>query len=331
MFFKKKLSTGALIDEPDIRDYKYEEIASAPIVTWEEKNTFRSFPIFNQDGSSSCVAQAVSKVLGIENFIEENKFVSLSARDIYSRRPNFSSEGMYFRDAMEIGSKYGATIEQLMPSQELDEISMNLSNDRTFTTEYTAKIFKGGKYVSINRDIDSIASIIERGKGVLLGFQWDYNEWDKEFPSIISTSKKQYCHGIAAVDKGLINGKKHIVIDDSWGYNKGKNGQRFLSEDWFNDRCIAAWYFEDLVNSESVSEIDKYIFNNDLSYGMKNDEVVILQKILQQLGFFPAGQECTGFFGGITRQAVKDFQIKYNIEPTEGYFGIKTRSVLNSL
>jgi hypothetical protein len=332
MLFKKRFGSGALNDVPDIRDFKYEEIASAPNVQWVEKSTFRSFPIFDQAQSSSCVAQAVSKVLGIENYLEEGKFVSLSARDIYTRRSNFAQEGMYFRDAMEIGNKYGATIEQLMPSQKLDEVFMNLSNDRTFTSEYTAKIFKGGSYISVPADIDSVASVISMGKGILLGFRWDYNEWDKEYPIISDNSKQSYGHAVVGVDYALINGKKYIIIDDSWGYNRGRNGQRFVSEDWFTKRCVAAWYFENLVNSESVSgEIENYIFNNDLSYGMKNDEVMLLQKKLQRLGFFPTGQECTGYFGGITRQAVKEFQIKYGIEPTEGYFGIKTRSVLNGL
>ena len=97
MFLKKKFGTGALKDKPDMRDYDLREIASAPIVSWTEKTDFKSFPIFNQSQSSSCVAQATAKLLGIENYLEEGKFVSLSARDIYSRRINYPLEGMYFR------------------------------------------------------------------------------------------------------------------------------------------------------------------------------------------------------------------------------------------
>lgn len=336
MFFKKKFGTGALKDKPDMRDYDLREIASAPIVSWTEKTDFRSFPIFNQDGSSSCVAQATAKILGIENYLEEGKFVSLSARDIYTRRSNFGLEGMYFRDAMEIGNKYGAAIEQLMPSQQLDEVYMNLSNDRTFTTEYTAKIFKGGSFVSIPRDIESIASILSKGKGVLLGFSFDMNEWNREYPELATVSSMTYSHGVAAIDFGLIKGKKYIVIEDSWGETVGKKGQRFLSEEWISSRCNASWYFEDLANKEAVEIIEKYQFLNDLELGMKNEEVKKLQEILQQMGFFPAGQECTGFYYGITRQAVLDFQLKYGIvqskeESGAGRFGPKTREKLNSL
>lgn len=331
MFFKKKFGTGALIDAKDERDFLYKEIATAPVVNWQEKTTFKTFPIFNQDGSSSCVAQAVAKVLGIENAKEENKFVSLSARDIYTRRTN-PTEGMFYHEAMKIANEFGATIEQLMPSQNLPETELNKSTDRTFTSEYIGKIFKGGSYIFVEPNIDAIASIIERGKGIVLGFRWDYDEWDKEFPSVNPNSKQTYGHGVAGVDYGLIKGKKYIVIDDSWGTNRGKNGQRFISEEFITNRNSSAWYFEDLSNKEAVDmPIDKYIFNNDLSVGMQNEEVMKLQSVLQKLGFFPANQNTTGYFGGITKQAVKDFQIKYGITPTEGYFGEKTRAVLNNL
>jgi len=336
MLFKKKFGTGALRDKIDERDYDLREIASAPVVSWVEKTEFRDFPIFNQDGSFSCVANAVAKLLGIENHLEEGKFISLSARDIYSRRTNFPQEGMYFRDAMEIGNKYGATIEQLMPSQDLDEVNMNLSNDRTYTSEYTAKIFKGGSFISIPRDIESIASVIQKGKAVLLGFIFDMNEWDKEFPTQATISTLAYSHGVAGVDYGLIKGKKYIVIDDSWGYNRGKNGQRFISEEFIQMRCTTAWYFENLVNKEAVDGPDNYKFLNDLELGMKNEEVKILQVLLQQMGFFPIGQECTGYYGGITMAAVIAFQLKYGIikskdEAGAGRFGPKTREQMNKL
>lgn len=43
------------------------------------------------------------------------------------------------------------------------------------------------------------------------------------------------------------------------------------------------------------------------------------------------GQSPTGNYGGITRQAVKRFQIMNNIEPALGYFGPKTRKKLNKI
>lgn len=69
---------------------------------------------------------------------------------------------------------------------------------------------------------------------------------------------------------------------------------------------------------------------------MSNVDVLKLQQKLKELGFFPANQDCTGYYGGITAKAVIDFQLKYGIiaskdEEGAGRFGPKTRQVLNSL
>ena len=105
------------VDEQKEKDYQHCEIASGEKkvkVRWVEKEPakFRKFPIRNQDGSSSCVAQSTAKVLGINNFLEEKEFVELSAKDIYMRRRN-DGGGMWGTDAMDkqaqsiIGEKAG--------------------------------------------------------------------------------------------------------------------------------------------------------------------------------------------------------------------------------
>ena len=84
--------TGLIEDQRPVkeqeRDYHAEEMMTAVPVDWVEKDPsqWRKFPIFDQDGSGSCVGQTVAKLLGIENFVEEGKFVRFSARDIYSKR-----------------------------------------------------------------------------------------------------------------------------------------------------------------------------------------------------------------------------------------------------
>ena len=70
-----EFKNGANIDlrkyEEKIKDYKFEEIvASVNPVKWEKRET-RSFPIFNQNGSGSCVAQTQAKEMGIIRFLED--------------------------------------------------------------------------------------------------------------------------------------------------------------------------------------------------------------------------------------------------------------------
>lgn len=60
-------------------DFKSEGlIPSAIPVEWKEKESFKSYLIKNQDGSSSCVAQATSKLLGIHEVVEGREYKNLS-------------------------------------------------------------------------------------------------------------------------------------------------------------------------------------------------------------------------------------------------------------
>ncbi|MHB1316367.1 MAG: peptidoglycan-binding protein [Minisyncoccota bacterium] len=88
-----------------------------------------------------------------------------------------------------------------------------------------------------------------------------------------------------------------------------------------------------LINQTSVSKLPTTV-----SIGMKNDDVVRLQNILKQLGFFSKDVPSTGYFGPLTRQAVQSFQKEYGIvssgtENTTGYgmSGKKTWTKLLSL
>jgi len=318
---------GAIKDEVDKRDYNIEEVGMFSPVEWVKKETVRSFEQKDQAQSSSCVANATAKILAIENYLEEGRYFPLSARDIYSRRTN-NSLGMNFREAMSIGKEYGITLESLMPSNGLSEALMNKVEDRTVFTEKTGEILKGGDFVSIPFNIDAIASVINQGKGVLLGFLFDYSEWDLVVPKISKDSVKSCHHGVAGIDYCLKDGKKAIVIDESWGFKHIT--QRYLTEEWFsNNRITAAWYFEDLSNIATPKIVlDNYQFNNNLYYGMRSDEVSELQKVLMSLGLLNI-REATGYFGSMTVNAVKEYQTINNITPVSGFFGPLTRACMN--
>ena len=322
---------GALTDLPDERDYQSREIGCYAPVEWIEKKTFRSFPNKDQDGSYSCVAQAVSKILGIENYLEEGRYFNLSARDIYVRRSNAPAGGMFFREAMKIGKESGATLEALIPSDGKSEVEMNKIDDKTPYTEVVGRLGRGGEFVAITdrTDIDAIASIIASGKAVLLGFRFDYDEWDLLVPVMKAGSQLSCGHGVAGVDFTLHNGIKAIVIDESWGYKNIK--QRIIIEDWFTSgRCVSAWYYENLPNNKALSEdeIPKYQFNTDLSFGMTGDDVKKLQEILIAMGLLNI-KEPTGYFGSLTKSAVIEYQKSKGISPTSGVVGPLTRVELN--
>lgn len=73
-----------------------------------------------------------------------------------------------------------------------------------------------------------------------------------------------------------------------------------------------------------------YTFTQPLYIGIKGEEVKMLQKELQGLGYFSSSVSITGYFGPITKAAVVLFQSANEIE-TIGIVGPKTRAALNTL
>ena len=109
---EEQFLSGAIIDirpeEEKEKDYHFGEIvAAANPVNWVEKpqSAWRKFPIFNQDGSGSCVAQTLAKLLGILYWLKNQLYVHFSATHIYQRRSNKPYGGMAGVDAFNIARK----------------------------------------------------------------------------------------------------------------------------------------------------------------------------------------------------------------------------------
>lgn len=326
---------NGIVDDP-IRDEKekvtafiHEELFSAPPAPkWEERKP-KQFPIFNQDGSSACVAFAVAKILGIDEVYEGRDFVHLSPRDIYTRRTN-SGGGMYLPEALDIARNHGATMESLVPSEEKNETQMNSKQGITPETDTIAQRYKSAGRVTLPIDIDSIAAITTMGKGVLLGHRFDYDEWT-DFPTVNPASKLTCGHGTAGVDNVLVSGKKYIVMDDSWGPNYAKFGQRWLSQEWLKARCFYAAYTMNFIY-EPDDKKPHYTFTHWLKRGDRNADVVALQNILKYEGMFPTNVDSTGLYGPVTQRGVLLFQNKYVGSNNGGVqAGPKTIAKLNEL
>jgi hypothetical protein len=343
--FYTPAGTGLVTDPRPIeekeKDYEVKEILMVAPVIWKAKSPseWRRFPIFDQDGSGSCVAQTCAKLLGIENFLEEGKFVHFSARDIYSRRDNQGLPGMWLQNGLDIAYRYGSTLEQLMPSQKKNEQEMNDFSDRKTIDEQMALIGKAGGYVQSGViDFNMIANIIAQEKGVALACRFNSGDWVNG--KVINREDGKYGHLVTGVDYCLWEGKKAIILDNSWDYNWGFDGQGIITE----DQPIRAWGFlQDLKNTwrdEEGKEIPKpqYKWRRDLGFGMDNLEVSYLQRALMYEECFPIDVPATGYYGNITAKAVLLFQQKYQVASEEELVtlegkkvGPKTRAKLNEL
>lgn len=329
-FFKREMGTGAMLDtRPSIlkeRDYTFEELVSstAPVV-WKEKKpeTWRKFPIFNQNGSGSCVAQTAAKLLGIAYFIKEGAYVHFSATDIYQQRANKPNAGMAGHDAFDIIRKNGATLEDLVPSQEMTDAQMDGVSIRPYKRE-VGRIFRVSNYViDPIQDIDTIASIIEKTqKGVMVWFFFNRSEWTNT-PTILDrtlspTGTRTLRHSITAVDYTLYRGKKALIVEDSWGVKYGIGGQRVITEDFFKVRNFFAGHLMNFDFESGAPDIPKpsVRFRVQMEYTpvfTVVDDVRKLQDILKLEKVFPANVDSTGYYGSVTARAVLAFQRKYQV------------------
>jgi len=327
-----EIYTGAIQDPIDIRDFKREELAKSTIPNWQEKTSYNSYPVRNQAQSLTCVAQGVSTILASIIKRDHGKYLEVSAKPIYTARSN-KSGGMIFREAMDIGANLGSTFEFSVPSQNMTEEQMNDSSDIKEIDSMIASIVNGYNYFSVPFNFDAIGAIIEEGNALIVGFMFDYSEWDIEFPTINQTSTKSLHHCVTIVDYTLINGKKYLVIQDSWGKGKGKNGLRFISEDWIS-RMTACWYY-DKLDFKSENDFVSEVFTQDLELGMHDQDVKRLQEFLKRLGFFP-DIPTTYYYGPVTADSVKKFQLAKGIiiskdDSGAGRLGPKTRCFIGNM
>lgn len=349
IFKKHKFQSGALLDirpqEKKEKDFRFEEIVSEiEPVHWVEKSNWRKFPIFDQNGSSACVAMSLAKILGIMHQVNQGEWINFSAGFIYQQRTNRPGRGMMAVDAWEIVRKTGCLLEDFFPSQNKTDEEL----DNYFVKNYEkeiASVFKISNYVALpTKNIDVVASTIQKtGKGVMVWFYFAIDEWDREVPIIkypnLDLITAPGRHSVVAVDFTLYEGKKALIIDDSWGRGRGKDGQRIITEEFYRERNFYAGYPINFRFEEKTITKPQYRFERDLWYGMTNDfDVKMLQKCLKYLGYFPMNTEETGNYFEITRRAVYQFQIDYKVASNEELqqlqgkrVGTKTRAKLNEL
>ena len=357
--FQSGANLDARSDEEKNQDFKFEEtVAATNPVNWAEKprEQWRRFPIFNQDGSGSCVAQTEAKELGIMRWLKDNIYVHFSATDIYQRRANRPAGGMAAVDARNI-VRIGATLEVLAPSQDMTDQQMDSAAVEDYKRE-VGGVFAVPNFVEISqRTIDAIASVIQTTqKGVMVWFYFEHREWT-DVPQVMNPNLDLRApatsrHSVCAVDFTLYQGKKALIIEDSWGPGHGIGGQRVITEDFFNARC---WYAGYLVNFRFEDQAQpqpqpspgpgkpRHTFTKPLEFipwdsarnrpanlplhENQKADVVALQNILRYEGRFPANVASTGYYGSITAKAVDNFQRAHQVAPLSELDSLRGRRV----
>ena len=348
LFFKKPKFVSGLLPDPrpeeeKKKDYLTSELLMAVPLEWidfevwkqkpEVQKILNELPVYNQNGAGQCVAMSISLIATINNWKEEGKAIKFSARGIYARRQNKGIPGMWYQNAAELFRTYGVVFESVLPSENLTEEQANRLDDYLPSFDLVGKIYAPKNYFWVS-SFQDVVQVISRGIPVQIGMRFKMEEWNRVVPEIKFKANSlfdlPYGHSVVVLPYSFFKyqGKLAVLIQDSWGlYSATMNGRRILTEDWFvRPRFSAGLWYEDMKNLEVYNTNlpkPKYRFTRELSFGMRGDDVAMLQVCLATLrdeqGYlFPLwqGQPSTGFFGGITMSGVKRFQKMYGLEQT---------------
>lgn len=319
----KRQDTGAIGDNrtPSQIENAYDSrelVSATEPLKWVEKTIWKGYPVKRQWYTLQCVAQSMTKHLGINNEKDFNKFIALCAEFFYSFRVNKPSGGMVWLDACKlattVASCFDFRIKQRIRESEPEPVI-------TKEMKEEALQFIGMNYFEDKeRTLESIARIIETRGSCLVWFWFDVNgeEWWRAEPQIIYPNLGVYSagatrHAVIATDYGIRNGKKVIKIEDSAGNGSAINDQdRFIDEN-FIKRCFVAGYVIDLPNEIPNMDKPKFTGTRILKIGMSGNDVKELQVILQYYKLFNYPNP-TGYFGGATRMGVIALQEKFASE-----------------
>lgn len=296
------------------KDWQAEEIASAesmvPKFRKVQKGKWKKYTVRDQDGSGSCVSQALAKGFEVLYNKETGKTIMFSSTPIYQKRKNAPSAGMYIDDAFQIAVKTGTCEETYCPSQKMNDYAMD-SQKLPDNFEDLNDLLDAVAYVQMPKDFDYVAAWIEKYGYAQIHIAADRKSWSRDFPKLGSLNRG-IRHAIAGVDAVNYDGVDYIVIEDSWGEFGEFKGQRLISREVFYDMFTRGAGFTVLLYN--VNKKKKFTeFKQWMEYGQRNDEIVRLQDYLKAKGFFPENVESTGYYGPITALAVYNFQVANNV------------------
>lgn len=326
--------------------YLHREIAGAfqPAI-WKEKDSkkeFATYPKRNQQTQSSCVLYSLAKQLAVDELVENGKWRELSPRSLYPYvvAPGGGANSIA---AHKLACKQGMTLELLLPTDTLSEDQARKDEGYTTDAKQVAMVYKPGSFIESPSDFETIASILQgyqqlgQKKVVSITLIGSNNgTWQSVMPLPPKNTQPSslWYHRVVVTDFGLINGKKFLSIDNSWGDAVGNGGQQFLSQD-YEPYIYGAIYTLNISDAKVFQEPvvpPKYNWTVDLDTGASGPDVTALQKALQSMGMFPISSVVspTGYYGGITRASVILFQKAMAIEGT-GKVDAATREKLNTV
>lgn len=297
---------------------KIEEVTSTiNPVAWKllDMNKVPSYPMYSQDGSGSCVAHSWSLIASILYFMRTGNPIKFSPAWIYQQRVNKNTMGMIGTDVAHIAAQ-GLLPHDLMPCMDMGEVAINAIPTYPWYKD-VAKVFAlEDRLIQLpTGDIDTLVSTMQTtGKPINVWYTFDYGEWNSE-PFVI-TSNPPLRHSVVAIDYGIWNGKKAIVIQDSWGANSTQyGGRRIITEDFHQKRNFFTGYPR------------RFKFEISNTKGIFNGSIMSFQECMQSIALFPIDVPFVENWGPLTKKACIAYQKLKNI-PQSAIMDTETKALL---
>jgi C1A family cysteine protease len=272
-----KLGKGGLIQPLHRKDYRFELAATAIQLPAFHEIVYGG-KIKNQDGSGSCVSQAVSYYAELLNWIETGQWTELSARDLYSlvyKEPM----GSYIKDNMEKMKNSGIVLETDVPSYENgkppSETFMRKRDDITEAEIENGKTYMTLKYLTWdNTNLDWYKQAILQGSGCIV-CSWGNNYLWENAKILLPDNKNQmnWLHGIFLI--GWDDAEKVFKFINSWGIDWGDSGYGYLPYSYITQGYVS--------NPMTMTDIPNLTYVKLMSQIKNLQEQIRLWKIIIEL------------------------------------------------
>jgi hypothetical protein len=333
-----------LQQEPDVRDHQILGAATEIPAVYHQDKAW-AMPIYYQSKQPACGAHAAAWLKALLDEYESSgrkytpraNWIDIKTFDGYA-----IEDGTDMRSLLTSLKNMGAlNFDELGNDSELDLDEYAKKTALTDTMRTHSAPHKIDSYAfPVDQSWDGLKRTIYAKKGVVLLMKIGAEFWTKangqsswEEADVLPLRKPTTQLGGHFVVAHSYDANR-IYFANSWSTDWGRNGHGYFEQSYM-PYVLGMGTAVDSNDADVV--VPAFQWKRDLTVGSSGVDVKELQKYLNTHSFpiAVAGDGAPGhetqYYGKLTQAAVGRWQRFHNISPSLGYFGIKSRTVLNAI